>query len=194
VKLPLRETTGRILDFDIENMPVTYYAPDYPTAVVTAIAWAWTDDPKNISAWVMEDIRDLDWYSAMLDAFWTAYDEADVVTGHYIRKHDLPIVNGALIDSGFSRGLGPKMVSDTKLDLVKFSDIPKNQEFLEDAMLGSTGKINMTQADWRRANRFQPEGIAKTRKRVKTDVKQNMRLRKELVYKGLLKAPRLWTP
>ena len=194
MKLPLTKDEGRILDFDIENMPITYYAPDYPTAFVTAIAWAFTDEPKNIEVRVVEDIRDDEAYDQMLVDFWDAYDQADIVTGHYIRKHDLPIINGALIDQGFSIGLSPVMASDTKMDLVRFSAIPKNQEYLE-AILGTkTQKLNMTQADWRKANRFTPEGIAKTRKRVHSDVQGHMQTRAELIERGLLHPPRLWRP
>lgn len=194
MKLPTHNEDRRILDFDIENMPVTYYAPDYPTAVITAIAWAFIDDPNNITAWVMEDIRDLDWYASMLDAFLTAYDEADMVTGHYITKHDLPIINGQLIEAGYYNGLGPKMVSDTKEHLVKHSNVPKNQEFIEAIMGTGQQKYQMTQADWRAANRFTPEGVAKTRKRVTTDVKGNMQMRKELITRGLLHEPKIWRP
>jgi hypothetical protein len=192
--LPLSSETKRILDFDIENMPVTYYRKDYPTAIITAIAWAFTDKPKDIEVRVVEDIRDLDFNSTMLADFWDAYEEADMVAGHYIRKHDLPIINGQIIEAGFAEGLSPKLTSDTMLDLVKFSNIPKSQEFLEATMGTATQKFNMTQADWRKANRFTPDGVAKTRTRVTSDVKGNMQLRKELISRGLLKEPRMWRP
>lgn len=185
---------GRILDFDIENMPLTYYAPDYPTAFITAIAWAYTDAPKEIEVRVIEDIRDNDAYDAMLTDFVDAYDDAVMVTGHYIRKHDLPIINGALIERGFFHGLSPKMSSDTKLDLVRFTAIPKNQEYLEAIMGTAQQKVQMTQADWRAANRFTPKGIEKTKKRVVSDVRGNMQMRKELVERGLLRAPKMWRP
>jgi hypothetical protein len=194
VKLPLLKETRRILDFDIENMPVTYYAPDYPTAYITAIAWAFTDEPKKIEARVITDPSSDDQYDSMLVDFWEAYMEADLVTGHYIRKHDLPIVNGALIERGFYRGLGPKMTSDTKNDLVKYSALPKNQEFLEAILGTATQKYQMTQHDWRLANRFTPEGVERSRTRVTSDVKGNMQMRKELVERGLLKPPKMWRP
>lgn len=194
MKLPLLKDSGRILDFDIENMPLTYYAPDYPTAFITAIAWAFTDEPKNVRVRAIKDIRNDDEYVDMLSDFWFDYEEAAMVTGHYIRKHDLPIINGALIEQGFYRGLDAKLTSDTKNDLVRFSAIPKNQEFLE-AMLGTTvQKFNMTQYDWRAANRFSEAGVAKTIKRVTSDVKGHMQMRAELIDRGLLRAPRMWRP
>jgi hypothetical protein len=194
VRLPLTKEQGRVLDFDIENMPLTYYAPDYPTAYITAIAWAFTDDPKNIQVRAITNPSDDGQYSDMLADFWGAYEEAEVVTGHYIRKHDLPIINGALIESGFMHGLQPKLASDTKMDLVKFTAIPKNQEFLEAILGTSQQKEQMTQADWRAANRFTKAGVERTIKRVTTDVRGHMQVRKELIERGLLKAPRLWRP
>ncbi len=194
MKLPLLKDSGRILDFDIENMPLTYYAPDYPTAFITAIAWAFTDEPKNVRVRAIKDIRNDDEYADMLFDFWFDYMEADMVTGHYIRKHDLPIINGAMIEQGFYGGLDAKLTSDTKNDLVRFSAIPKNQEFLE-AMLGTTvQKLNMTQYDWRAANRFSEAGVAKTIKRVTSDVRGHMQMRAELIDRGLLRAPRMWRP
>jgi hypothetical protein len=52
-----------------------------------------------------------------------------MVTGHYIRKHDLPIINAMLYDEG-PAAAGPKLTSDTKLDMMKKADIPATQEFL----------------------------------------------------------------
>ena len=193
MKLPLAKDTRRILDFDIENMPITYYAPDYPTARITAIAWAWTDQPKDIKVRVLRP-EEAASYESMLYDFLEAYLEADMVTGHYIRRHDLPIVNGALVELGYRVGLDPKMTSDTKMDLVKFSAIPKNQEFLEAIMGTKQQKVAMTQYDWRQANTFTKDGILKTIERVTSDVRGHMQMRRELVNRGLLRAPRLWRP
>lgn len=192
MRLPTRKESARILDFDIENMPLTYYAPDYPTAYITAIAWAF--DPKDIQVRVIEDIRDGNAYNAMLLDFLEAYEAADMVTGHYIRKHDLPIINGALVEQAIFPGLGAKLTSDTKMDLVRFTALPKNQEYLEAILRTGQQKVQMTQADWRAANRFTPEGIAKTEKRVVSDVRGHMQMRKELIRRELLKPPKMWRP
>jgi hypothetical protein len=181
---------GRILGFDIENMPLTYYAPDYPTAQITAIASAFEDDVKGTIHVCLLGICDPE---EMLTIFVNRYEEADIVTGHYIRKHDLPIINGSLIEFGMPT-LSKKMTSDTKMDLVKFSDIPKNQEYLGAIMGTKQPKVPMTQADWRQANRFTPEGIERTRKRVVADVRQQLQMRKELIRRGLLREPQIWRP
>lgn len=181
---------ARILDFDIENRPLSYMGGDLTTAEVTAIAWGWADSNQVWSAllgsWKAED---------MLMAFRHFYESADIVTGHYIRKHDLPLINGALVEYNLPP-LSPKLTSDTKLDLRKwsFETQPKSQEALGEALGLDAPKVHMTQADWREANRLTPAGIAKTRARVEGDVRQHKELRAELVKRGLLKAPRLWTP
>jgi len=129
----------------------------------------------------------------MLTDFTAAYNAAGMVTGHYIRKHDLPIINGALMEFGLPL-LGPKLTCDTKLDMVKKSDIPATQEHLAHMFGIKAQKLHVTQAMWREANRLTPEGIALTEKRVTMDVKQHMQLRKAMLKAEALKAPKVWRP
>jgi hypothetical protein len=44
--------------------------------------------------------QDLSNERSMLEKFLVAYNAADVVTGHYIRKHDLPLINDHCIRMG----------------------------------------------------------------------------------------------
>lgn len=180
--------TARILDFDIENRPLSYWCADRPSADITAIAWSWLGESK-VHCLLLGEVEQYE----MLAAFCIAYDLADMVTGHYIRKHDLPIVNGALIENGLDV-LGQKLTSDTKLDLVKRLDLPASQEALSAYLEVKSPKVQMTQADWRLANRLAKEGLERTRKRVCGDVKQHKEMRAKLIERGLLKAPRVWYP
>jgi hypothetical protein len=179
----------RILDFDIENRPLSYWVPDRPTAEVTAIASCWTDDPSSIQVSLLGPKT----VEQMLDEFLARYDEADIVTGHYIRKHDLPILNGQLLEFG-RPPLSGKMTSDTKLDLLKKADIPATQEFLGEAFGIKAQKVHMTQADWREANRLTTDGLVKTAVRVMGDVHQHIQLREALLKAGWLGAPKVWRP
>ena len=167
---------------------MSYLGQDFTTAEVTAIAWSWNPDaPVTVKLLGIDDPR------LMLEAFRRVYDEADIVTGHYIRKHDLPIINGAMTELGLPP-LGPKLTCDTKLDLATLSGVSKSQESLA-AMLGiEHPKVHMTQADWRAANRLTLEGLRKTEERVAGDVRQHMALRNELVRLVLLKPPKIWRP
>jgi hypothetical protein len=186
-----------ILDFDIENRPLTYLGSDFTTAEVTAIAMAWDfpgDRYKGEDVFsVFSVLLGQDSPEDILQTFVAQYNAADIVTGHYIRKHDLPIINGALTELGMAP-LAPKMTIDTKLDLIRFSGVSKSQESLAGMFGVAAPKVHMTQADWREANRLTPEGLAKTRERVEGDVRQHMQLRAELTKRGMLRAPRVWRP
>lgn len=179
----------KILDFDIENRPLSYWTPDRPTAEITAIASCWTDDLGSMQVHLLgrDDPRD------MLQAFVARYNEADIVTGHYIRRHDLPIINGALIEYGLPQ-LSAKLTIDTRIDLPKKGDIPATQEYLSDLFDIPAEKYHMTQYKWRKANRLGPEGLKEAEKRAKGDVYQHMLLRLSLAKAGLLSKPKIWRP
>ena len=166
----------KILDFDIENRPLTYMGGDFTSAEVTSIAAGFIGS-REVAFWAID-----------LDG-----GAADMVTGHYIRKHDLPIVNGAYLEAGLET-LGAKLSSDTCLDLVKRKDLSRSQEALAGMFGLSQPKVGMSQTAWRAANRLSPEGLEGTRKRCVGDVRQHKQLREHLVKIGALKSPRTWHP
>lgn len=179
----------RILSFDIENRPLSYWYDGKCTAEVTAIACKFIDG-AGMCACLGEVSME-----AMLEGFRTWYDSADIVTGHYILGHDLGIINAMMVECDLPL-LGPKLVSDTRKHLVKFSEIAKSQEALGALRVFKMkrSKEHMTQSDWREANRLTPEGIAETRRRVVGDVEQHIELRARLVERGYLKPPTMWSP
>lgn len=186
--MTLRMRAPRILDFDIENRPLSYLGSDFTTSEITAIAAAWADDPSTVSSVLLGRREPKD----MLTWFAFLYHVADIVTGHYILMHDLPIINGALLEHGM-RPLGPKLVSDTKVHLIGGKGVSKSQESLSDIVGTSAPKVHMTQRKWREANRLTPEGIEETKARVEGDVIQHMQLRAALVAGGYLRRPVLWS-
>lgn len=179
----------RILDFDIENRPLSYWIQDRPTAEVTAIASCWADDIGSMEV----KLLGRDDPEEMLEFFIDRYNEADIVTGHYIRKHDLPIINGALLELGMPQ-LSEKLTSDTKMDMHKKADIPASQEYLSELFNLPADKVYMSQHSWRKANRLSPEGISAAQKRVSGDVYQHMMLRSYMVDHNLLKPAKVWRP
>lgn len=181
----------KVLDFDIENRPLTYWSDRRPSAEITAIASCWLNDVTTMRIDVLTVFIDSDVH--MLENFVARYNEADMVTGHNIRKHDLPMINGALVELGMDP-LQPKLTSDTYLDFVKHGDISVAQESLAEIMGIAVAKVHMTQNDWREANRLTEVGISKTKKRATIDVLQHMYMREELLRRGLLKSPKLWAP
>lgn len=183
------KSTFRILDFDVECRPLSWYAGDFVTKEITAIAAAFVDEPREV------------WYSLlgeqspeqMLKGFLELYNEAGMVTGHYIRGYDLPIVNGSLLEYGFEP-LEAKLSHDTKLDMIKRQGMSNSQENIAAMLELEADKIGMTQEDWRSANRLTPEGLEKTKKRVVGDVIQHIEMRQAMLDRGMLGKPKLWSP
>ena len=184
----------RVLDFDIENRPLAYWYDDKTTGEITAIAWKFYGDDGEPRYEVLRPPphheESMEW---MLRLFKRAYDEADMVTGHYIRVHDLPIIQAHMIEFDLPP-LGPKLASDTKLDLIRRSQLSASQLALSKMLDVKAEKPRMENMRWRDANRLTPEGIQSAINRVTGDVKQHMELRQAMLDRGLLKAPRMWTP
>lgn len=181
-------TSLKILDFDIENRPLAYLGSDYTTAEITAIAACWHRKPKTMRVWLLG--RDA--YTHMLEEFKGMYTEADIVTGHYIRNHDLPIINGACLEMGLAP-LEAKLTIDTKNDLMTLSNVSKSQENLGE-MYGIRAKVHMNNTSWREANRLTDAGLTLTAKRVIGDVLQHMKLRDILTEREVLRVPSVWSP
>ena len=188
-----------ILDFDLENRPLSYLGYDWTSAEITGIAWSWVGADEVECLLLQKNGRFMDnagrTYKAerALTMFRELLLSADIVTGHYIRKHDLPLFNSALIEYGLPP-LRSMLVQDTQADMVRRKDLSASQENLADMFGLPEAKHHMTMAEWRRANRLQKEGMEATRKRVVDDVIQHKALRAEMVRRQLLKAPRKWSP
>lgn len=185
-------STARILHFDLENRPLSYWCDDRPSAEVTAIAWSWASE-KLVHCWLLTKDAVTSRPRGSVQEFMEAFGKADMVTGHYIRKHDLPLLNGMLIEWKMPT-LSAKLSSDTKLDLVKRLDLPASQEALSAYLGVKAPKVQMTQADWRDANRLTESGLERTYRRCVGDIVQHKQMRQKLIERGLLKAPKLWTP
>jgi hypothetical protein len=174
----------RILDFDIENRPLSYLGSDFTTAEVTAIAWAWDGD---VTVYLLGEHE----LPFILRQFVEAYRQADLVTGHYVRGHDIPMINGALMECRMPP-LPDMWVSDTKLDLIRTKGLSLSQESLGAMFKLDQRKVQMNQSKWRAANRLTPEGLKEVRERVVGDVQQHRAMRQELSAGGYLGPARLW--
>jgi hypothetical protein len=186
-RLIVRQRPMRVLDFDCEARPLHWISGDYVSKEITAIAWAWTDQPENVTCYLLGQTDPV----TMLQAFCEAYRQADMVTGHFIRGYDLPMVNGSLTEYQLP-SLPDKLSQDTKLDLVRRQGLSGSQENIG-VMLGlEREKVKMDQRSWRDANRLTPEGLEKTRKRVVGDVQQHIEMRARLLRLGYLAPPVVW--
>lgn len=194
---------AKTLDFDIETRPLSYTGWGN-TDEITSIACSWVGQDEvyflNLPAGMKTDGEYFGATRVMLGMFVQLYNQADIVTGHYIRNFDLPKINGALLENGMY-GLEPKLTSDTKNDLIKFSGLSKSQENL--GMLLHkfnankpflNNKEHVSQMEWRQVNRLTVEGIEENKRRVAGDVKQHKELRQALIEAHMLRAPKTWRP
>ena len=192
-ELTIGFSTPRILDFDIEARPLGWYGGDFVHKETTAIASAWVVDGEAADIELVLLDRTKGSAERMYRAFLKRYAEADMVTGHYIRGFDLPVLNSGC----FELDLGPlpeKLAHDTKGDLLRFQGLSKSQENLGSILGISAPKVSMSQGDWREANRLTPLGRELVSERVVGDVIQHVLMRAELLKRGFLGPPRLWTP
>lgn len=177
-----------ILDFDIENRPLSYWVPDRPTSEITSIAWSFAGSDEVTVRLLGRD----DPIETLL-LFHQAWQRAEMVTGHYILRHDIPIIQAHMMEYNLVP-LGEKLVHDTKVHMIKKQDQPATQEYLSEMLNIVYPKVHMTQHDWREANRLTPEGLAKTERRVMGDVLQHKQLRLAMIRSGMLHPPKLWRP
>lgn len=189
IRARVRRRPLRALVLDIENRPLSYWY-DRPTAEVTVIAFKWMGEDETH---VLEQNRRTP-VRALLRRFRPVYEKAEVVVGHNIRQHDLPILHGAYIEQGLA-GLGECLTIDTLRDLTRYKDIPKSLEYLAEMLGAPYEKFHMTQHSWREANRFTEDGLDLARERCAVDVRVTEWVYLELVRRGLLtKPPRVWRP
>lgn len=188
--MPLRWTEGKqlkILDFDCESRPLTFQG-DWNTSEITAIGASWIGE-KKIHCWALGEVDSVE----MLSRFREMYAQADILTGHYIRGFDLPLVNGALLEFKLPL-LTSKLTQDTCKDLTRKKDLSGSQESLGQMFGLSHPKEHMSPPLWRKANRLTQEGIKETRRRVIGDVRQHKQLREHLLAIRALKPPKVWNP
>jgi hypothetical protein len=193
------ERDARVLHFDMECRPMAWYGGDFVTKQPTAVSWKWRDAPRNEEPHVMviglshepDNLDDEE--SDMLLTFREAWNEADMVTGHFIRGFDLTLYDGAAIRLDLPL-LSEKLTSDTKLDFAKAHGISKSQENLGATFELEHPKIPMNTAKWFESNKLTTKGIEWTIERVMGDVVQHIDLRNEMLDRGLLAAPKLWSP
>ncbi len=177
----------RILDFDCEARPLHWISSDYVSKEITAIAWKWIGEDSPAECYLLGEVSPQE----MLQAFTNVYNQADMVTGHYIRGYDLPMVNGALTEFEMP-ALSDKLSHDTKIDLLRRAGLSSSQENLGAMLHLDHPKVKMDQTKWRSANRLQPEGLALARERCIGDVHQHIELRQRLLELGYLGSPVKW--
>ena len=191
----LHEEPVRILDFDTECRPM-HYSEFRPESQITAYAWSWIGD-EHVEVRLLEHRDDQDRLrqheEGILSDFLDAYDQADIVVGHYLLKHDLPLLNDHCIRLGLEP-LGKKLVIDTKVHMPRINSLGLSQENLGDLFRIDEKKHHMSGRRWAAANELTRQGREQARKRVVDDVVQSKALLAVLLDRELLGPPQVWSP
>jgi hypothetical protein len=197
--------TRHALVFDTECRPM-HYSEWRPESQITAYAWKWvTVKGGLVIPWGNDKLyggvltQNMENEVELLEAFLQAYDWADLVIGHYIRKHDLPLINDHCLRAGFKpiSERPQKLIQDTKTDFVKVKALGLSQDNLAETFElgreeGGTRKHHMSGANWRVANALDEAGRQDAWERVSSDVIQNLSLYQELRQRHALRAPLHW--
>ena len=187
----------RSLCFDLENRPLAYWYDGETTSEITAFGWKWSDEDRVHTMLLTRDgrfDRDGQKFGAARAylLFVEQLEQADLVFGHNIRRHYLPMLNAGLIRLRLDP-VGELRTSDTCRDLPRRRGLSYSLENMA-AMYGLEGeKFTMSQPAWENANRLTRDGLELARKRVASDVLLQERLRDRLSELGLLKPPRKWS-
>jgi hypothetical protein len=187
--LPSEAGPLRVLDFDSECRPL-HYSEFRREDQITGIAWSWIGE-ESVECRVLE--QDMSNEDSMLSDFLEALNGADMVTGHFLTRHDLPLINDHCLRAERPL-LKEVLVQDTVTQFTKIKGLGKSQENLATAFGLSDEKHRMCGAAWRVANTLTAEGQEGTRTRVVSDVRQHKSLRLKLIELGALKMPRVWRP
>ena len=192
MKARVETLQAKMLVWDLENRPLSYWYDGRPTAEVTAIGWKSIGETDcHVTSMGLGTQKTAE---KLLRRFRPFYDKADVLIGHNIRQHDLPILNAICVEYNLPP-LQPKLTIDTLRDLQKWKDIPKSLEYLCDLLGCPHPKFHMTQHSWRQANRLETQGLKLSQERVRVDVRATEWVYQELVKRGLIvKPPRMWSP
>lgn len=199
IRATFRTRPTRTLCFDLENRPGAYWYDGQTTSQITAFGWKWNDEPdvhtmllRPNGRFQHDGARTVSGPAAYL-LFRREFGHADLVYGHNIRRHDLPMLNAWLVRLQLPT-LTELRTSDTCRDLPKTAGVSKSLENMA-AMYGLEGeKFSMSQSAWEDANQLTVTGMELARKRVVSDVLLQEALRSKLLELGLLKTPRRWAP
>lgn len=191
-RLPrIGETTRRTLDFDTESVAAGFADPQWVPQTVTCWAYSWVDgDEVQVSALPVSDFYDLDARRGFLGPLLDAIEQADVVTGHNLVRHDLPLLNAQCLLLGLPT-LRPVLVQDT-MKFPRSKGWKKGQDNVSHALSVVEEKRSLNWAEWQAA--YAEPDLATVKDRCASDVLMHKRMREAMRERGWLKPPRPWTP
>jgi hypothetical protein len=175
----------RILAFDLENKPGTYGPGDFTHGKVTALGAQFVDEDE-CHGWVLKRDKPAQMKKCVRE-FRDLWNDADIVLGHNIRRHDVRLLNGLCTSLNLPL-LPERRMIDTYSDQPKMSGLSRSLENLCDRWDCPEAKLHLSEADWEAAYDGRPEGEQKMLDRVTSDVRISIWLYRELLRRQLLRA------
>lgn len=206
--MSLATRNRRHLCFDIETMPVGFDTFE-PESEIVAICTLWVGERQAPKYWLLRP----ETAKQALKEFLAEYNRADLVIGQYIRKFDLPTINGALMMHGLPM-LSAKMTSDTKGDWGKKRGVSASlesflvyyqrmDEVVNVNIRGHVYKAHLGKAHWRliyramtslRDDAWAATQLGLLRARCQGDVLATAKIFRKMEKLGHLGEPKVWRP
>jgi hypothetical protein len=183
----------RVLDFDMESVAAGFADPEWVPQKITCIAWSWigSDQVEYVtcggSAGLYEkpQLR-----SAMIRKFLRVFNQATMVTGHNLLRHDLPVLNAECMRLGVDV-LEPIRVQDT-MRFSKTKGFKKGQDNIAGMLRTYERKKSMDWQQWEDA--YAVKGWPEVIERAVSDVTMHKQMRHAMKEAGWLKPSRMWYP
>lgn len=181
---PLRfraETADRVLDFDTENVPGFYWYDGKTSDILHTIAWTWLgEDTVESVTTVWNPEVGLQLEQGGFERFLAALTLATVVTGHNIKRHDIPLLNAHAVRHQLPPIQWPT-AHDTLLMFPPMKGMPRGQEYLADLYALEERKMHVGIHLWEKASRGDREASKVVVDRCKSDVVSHAKLYSRLM-------------
>ena len=179
----------RILDFDTENVPGFYWYDGATTDLLDTIAWSWMDETDvevetitNFHVNFRDPTTSLTFPASGYVRFKEVVESADIVTGHNILRHDIPLLNATGLRLGEPQIRWPRTVDTLQfLRNMGLKGFPKGQEYLADHFGVGERKMHVGLYTWERAARGDLEARGVVIERCVSDVISHKELYRELM-------------
>ena len=181
----------RILDFDTESLAAGFADPEWVPQKITCSAWSWVGEDVvhhricGIRGFFIPEVR-----AKSLRPLVAAIRQADIVRGHNLARHDLPVLNAECLRLGLGP-LPPLQVQDS-IKIVRTKGFKKGQDNLARLLKLEKEKLAMDWQAWEDA--YAEAGWPTVIARCVSDVEQHKQLWDAMSAAGWLKPMTVWRP
>ena len=173
----------KILDFDTENRPGFYWYDGQTTDMLMCVSWAFLDVEAQPRSLLLRYSKVDGLYMPDLAPFINDLENADIVTGHNIRRHDIPLLNAHRIRTGRPPIAWPHIIDTLDRGLWQggTKGLSRSQANTADLLGLNQDKMTVHIPVWEQAAAGNPAALQVIRERCESDVVMHMELYRKLV-------------